>query len=180
MSERQGPLARVFFGLPVDHALDAHLDTLVKAAVDEAQGRAVPAANLHATLAFLGNVTRDAVASLARMGDALPCERFVLHLDRLGSFKGAGVAWIGPSRLPQALITLHTALSQRLAEGGYRVDDRPYQPHVTIARHCRHALSPRAIAPIAWPVTRVVLYESITAAGGPRYEPRASFALERE
>jgi 2'-5' RNA ligase len=179
MHALETPTARLFFGLPVDGALDRHFDTLVKGFVDDAQGRAVPAENLHATLAFLGSVPRDALCDLRSIGAALPRAGFGLVLDTVGSFQGARVAWIGPSQRPGALLALHEALTERLREDGYRVEARPYLPHVTVARHCHRALATRTIAPIAWPVTRIVLYESITAAGGPRYEPRASYALER-
>ena len=169
--------ARLFFGLPVDAALAEHETTLVPALVQEAQGRPVPAHNLHATLAFLGSVPIGSIGELTGIGAALPRTMLQLTLDCVGSFRAARVAWLGMTRVPAALAALHAALRARLAAAGMRVEDRPYQPHVTIARHCARMLQPRGITPIAWPVRRIVLYESVTAPDGPVYTPRAAWAL---
>jgi 2'-5' RNA ligase len=40
-------------------------------------------------------------------------------------------------------------------------------------------LTRRSIAPLAWHVDRLVLYESISAEGGPRYEPLATWRFTR-
>ena len=170
--------ARVFLALPIDGALDACLDTLLPAIVEEAQGRIVPVSNLHATLAFVGAVPLEDVERLIEIGEALPRAGFELALDTLGSFRGARVAWIAPSMLAPALMTLHAALDARLREAALRVEERPYHPHVTIARHCRRVVATRSLAPIPWPVRRVVLYESVTTPQGPRYDARASWPLE--
>lgn len=172
--------ARVFFALPIDAAVDAHLDSLVPRIVAESDGRAVPAGNLHATLAFIGAVTRDELEQLIEIGSATAGAPFDLALDTVGSFKGARVAWLAPSRLPPALMVLHEALTTRLRAGSFRVEDRPFHPHVTLARHCRRAIAARTIAPIAWRVRRMVLYESVTMPQGPRYEPRAAWPFDDE
>ena len=171
------PFARVFYGLPLDDALEA-LAPLLPAIVEEAQGRPVPAANLHATLAFVGSISREAFDRLARIGQELPRAPIALALDTVGSFRGARVAWVGPSSLPPELTRLHDALSARLREDAFQVEDRPYRPHVTVARHCKHALPARSIGALPWRVRRIVLYESIGAEGGPRYEPRAQWPLD--
>ena len=169
--------ARLFFGLPVDAALAEHETTLVAALAQEAQGRPVPAHNLLETLAFLGSVPIGWMTDLSEIGAALPRTRLQRTLDRGGSVRAARVAWLGMARVPTALVSLHAALSARLTAAGMRVDDRPYHSHVTIARHCARTLRPRAITPIAWPVQRIVLYESVTAPDGPVYTPRAAWAL---
>lgn len=178
MTTQDARTARLFFGLPLDDALAPYAGTLVPALVEEAQGRAVPPRNLHATLAFLGSLPGSAIAPLAKVGAALPRATLDLALDRAGSFAAAHVAWLGMEHVPPALVALHAALKARLVAAGLRIEDRPYQPHVTIARHCARMLRPRAITPIAWQVRRIVLYESVTAPGGPVYTPRAHWALE--
>jgi len=169
--------ARMFFALAMDRALDAALDAHAVELAAATEGRPVPAANRHATLAFIGVVPRAELARLVGIGVALPDAPFDLALDTLGAFKGARVAWVGPSHLPPVLVALHDAVAARLRDEGFPVDARPYHAHVTLARHCRHTLAERRVAPIAWPVRSVVLYESITAPQGPRYEPRAQWAL---
>ena len=169
-------VARMFYGLPVGDCARA-ITPLVPAIVEEAQGRAVPRENLHATLAFVGAVPQDAVTRLVRIGDALPRPSLVLLLDTVGSFRGARVAWIGPSQVPLPLARLHDALARALRADGFAVEERPYHPHVTLARRCGRIVAPRTIEALEWRVPAIVLYESIGAPGGPRYEPRAQWPL---
>jgi 2'-5' RNA ligase len=169
--------ARMFFALAIDRALDGALDAHAAALVAATGGRAVPATNRHATLAFIGTVPRTDIVRLTTIGAGLPRTPFDLALDTIGTFKGAHVAWIGPSGIPAELVSLHGILAAQLFEQRFPVDERPYHAHVTLARHCRRTLPQRGVAPLAWPVREVVLYESITAPQGPRYEPRAHWPL---
>ena len=142
-------------------------------------GRAVPEANLHATVAFIGAVAHAAIAPLQALGGALPRAPLEVSLDTLGGFAHAQVAWIGAARVPDALTSLHAALSAALAAGGFSVETRPYHVHVTLARRCRRPLRRASVTPpLAWRVDRLVLFESINAGAGPRYEPLAAWPLE--
>lgn len=49
------------------------------------------------------------------------------------------VAVLVPGRVPAALIDLHAALAATLAAAGLPVSERPYLPHVTLARNGRGA-----------------------------------------
>jgi len=171
------PAARLFFGVPVAAPLREALGALADALAARARGRAVPVANLHATLAFLGTVPRDRVAELRSIGDALRGRRCKVELDRIGSFRGARVAWIGTAAIPVPLAALQADLAQRLADAGWTLDARPFSLHVTLARHCRVALATDTVPALAWPVAQVALFESIGTADGPRYEPLAAWPL---
>lgn len=174
-----GATARLFFGLPIEGALRAPLEALARALAAASGGRAAPAADLHATIAFLGSLPHDRIAPLRAIGAALGADAVEVTLDTVGSFRAARVAWIGPSRVPRGLTALHAALTAKLAASSFALDARPYHPHVTLARHCRKALPRAGIEPLEWRIERVVLYESIGATGGPRYEERAAWPLTR-
>ena len=169
--------ARMFYALAMDRTLDGALDAHAADLVSETGGRAVPSANRHATLAFVGAVPRADVERLRAIGAGLRGAGFELSLDTVGSFKGARVAWIGPSRPGTDVLALHASLAARLAEEAFHIDERPYHVHVTLARHCRRTIAQRRVQAIAWRVRAVVLYESITAEQGPRYEPCAEWPL---
>lgn len=166
----------MFYGLPLDGAQESVVP-LIRDVVDATQGKPVPAANLHATLAFVGAVSRDVIGDLVRIGTELPRTPIALALDTIGSFRGARVAWIGPSRLAPSLTALHQALDGCLRDAGFPVETRAYHPHVTLARHCRRVVAERTIDPLPWSVQRIVLDELIGAEGGPRYEPCAQWPL---
>lgn len=170
--------ARLFFALPVDPALAATLAPIARDVARQCGGRAVPHENLHATLAFLGSVAHAAIAPLKSMADALPRASFDVSLDTLGGFRQAQVAWIGAAHVPPPLLEVHAALSGALAAGGFSVDARPYRVHVTLARHCRAPLRRTTTPPLAWRVDRIVLFESVTAAAGPRYDVLETWRLD--
>ena len=171
--------ARLFFALPVDAPLAEALATLAHSAAAASGGRALPAGNLHATVAFIGSVPREAIATLRAIGAALRAPALEVALDTLGSFRGARVAWIGPSDVPAALLELHGALSAQLGAASFTLEARPYHPHITLARHCRHPIARRGVPPLAWRIDELVLYESVSAQGGPRYEPLDAWPLAR-
>lgn len=173
-----GGKARLFFALPVDPTLASALAPLARDVAQQTGGRAVPHDNLHATLAFLGSVAHASIAPLKSMADALGRPSFDVSLDTLGGFRQARVAWIGASHVPPALLELHAALSQALAAGGFSIEQRPYHLHVTLARHCRAPLRRTTTPPLAWRVDRIVLFESVTAAAGPRYDAINTWALD--
>jgi 2'-5' RNA ligase len=170
--------SRLFFALPVDASLAAVLAPLARDVAQQCGGRAVPEANLHATLAFLGTLAHADIPRLRSIADALPRAAFDVSLDALGSFGHAQVAWIGASRLPDVLVQLHAALSAGLAADGFPIETRPYHLHVTLARHCRRPQHKTAIAPLAWRIDRIALLESVTAGAGPRYDALASWPLD--
>jgi 2'-5' RNA ligase len=171
--------ARLFFGLPVDAGLADTLAALAQHAASASGGRAMPKANLHATIAFIGSVPRATIAELSTIGESMRADAIDVTLDTLGNFRGARVAWIGPSFVPESLRKVHAALTSQLTAAGHTLDARPYHPHITLARHCRHPFARREVAPLAWRVEDLVLYESISAEGGPRYEPLATWRLTR-
>ena len=137
----------------------------------------MPAANLHATLAFLGDVHRAVLPRLEVLGAATTRSPLELSLDRVGSFPRAGVAYVAASHVPAALLDLHAQLAQALTAERFRLDARPYRPHVTLARHCRQPLRDHAVPARAWRPRCLALYESVTAPEGAQYEVLASWPL---
>jgi RNA 2',3'-cyclic 3'-phosphodiesterase len=120
--------------------------------------RPLPAARLHLTLHFLGQVPRGRLPTLYE-GLQLPVNPFVLEFaDCQRWCRGLLVAL--PESVPRELSDLHASLGQALRRLDLPVEDRPFRPHVTLSRHCAaDALSlPRA--PLRWPVRGYVLAQS--------------------
>jgi 2'-5' RNA ligase len=162
---------------------------------------------LHLTLLFLGEVAPERVAALAgRLGDAFASHPALpLRLAGGGTFppgRPARVAWVGVTAPPelgplQAAVTqaAREALDPPAAPGGpspgapnasTASDERPYRPHVTLAR-CPSpwprgavekwaAAFPGEIGP-PFLATRGVLVESRLSPQGPRYRNLAELPL---
>ena len=172
-------LLRVFFALWPDAGARDALATLSRAVVGQAGGRAPAAENLHLTLAFVGEVAFERVEVLRAVGLAATAgmPAFDLSLDRVGAFRGSGIAWAGASSVPAELARLVSQLNDALTAQGFPTDPRPFQAHVTLARRCRRAPAALRVAPITWTVDGMTLNASELAPGGSRYRELAGWPL---
>ena len=140
-------------------------------------------ANVHLTLAFLGEVTPEAATEVQAMIKR-PWKQpaFWVGLSGAGAFPPAGpprVIWLGFGAGGAGLRTLHAEVETRLEPLGLRPERRPYHAHLTIGRvkrvtpavgaRIRPALRVMKLPPMRWLVDRVVLYESRLSAAGPSY-----------
>jgi len=168
---------RVFFALVPDAATQALLGVLARDVALRAGGRPIVNANIHLTLAFVGEVDPDRIDVLREIVIALPREAFVLTLDCVGTFRRAEIAWIAPSHAPAPLLELQSHLAAALAKDDFRIEERPFHAHVTLARHCRRPIAKAHSMPIEWRVRRVALLASIAGHGGVCYRELAGFRL---
>jgi len=151
---------RVFFALWPDPPATAALAAAAVELAALAGGKAVPAAKIHLTLAFLGDVGEDRLEIARSAASRLRCKAFDVALDQAGSFRGARVAWVGSRKPARGLVELHAALIGELAACGFPPDERPYTPHATVARKIGRPVERRAIAPIEWRARELSLVES--------------------
>ncbi len=131
-------MPRLFVGLELP---DPVLELLLEMRQDIAGARWQNANQLHLTLAFIGNV-EDATADSIRAGlHCLAADSFQLQLQGVGRFGSAEHPrnlWVGVS--PEApLVAIHGQVQSILKAAGLAPDDRPYKPHVTLARMGRNA-----------------------------------------
>jgi 2'-5' RNA ligase len=130
---------RLFLAVALDdatrHALAARLAAM---AGDGLPGKVVAAGNWHLTLRFLGpttDVSRDLL--LAALDDGLDQPRFTVRLTGLGAFprpKAATVLWIGVDDPAGGLNQIAEACEEAARAVGFDPEERPFHPHVTLAR----------------------------------------------
>ena len=161
-------MPRLFFALWPDEPARAALAPLARRVALEGGGRAVPGANLHLTLAFLGDVPQDRVDAAKAAASGIRGDRFELVLDRTGAFRRSGVGWAGPAKAPGELVTLQSALDSALRASGFALEDRPFAPHLTLARKLVRPVATTQIEPVAWRVTRFALVASAREKGAYR------------
>lgn len=144
--------------------------------------RPVPLANLHITLAFLGEIS---VHRLERL--CLSVEEYLrrkpvsggrLNLDQVGYWPKPRICWLGPTQWPAELNQLAEGL-ERLgnAEGGKRKRS-PFQPHITLYRACENAPPAPASPPsFSFDYQDFALMESRQGRRGVSYHPLAHWQL---
>ena len=102
---------------------------------------------------------------------------FLLEFDEIGGFRRAGITWLGSTAPPAELTALHHDLARALQSRGFSVDERPYAPHLTLARRSTTLIDRRLSQPIRWRVTSFALMASELARGGPVYRTIAEWPL---
>ncbi len=93
---------------------------------------------------------------------------FDVTIDAIGVWPESRILWAAPLDPPEALGELEAALSERLAEQGFRFEDRIYRPHVTLARRARPIEA--AVEPVRWRVEELALVESFPDGRNVHYE----------
>ena len=150
---------RCFIGIPVPPALSA---TLTANPVPPT-ARPVPAANLHLTLAFLGERSRSQLEPLPpALKNALArLPAFTVTLSTLDVFPEPGARiWAAHARREPALLDLHRQIWDLLGQAGIDAEPRQFLPHVTLARAAAPLQAEPAPGPWVLPVKLVMLYES--------------------
>ena len=169
-SATRAPSLRLFYALWPDEQTRDQLAAL-QAGI---HGRKVDIANLHLTLAFLGNQPRDSLTMLDAVMQSLSLTPFLLTLDGYGYFSKPQIVWAGPSSPPEALMSLQRSLWESLSDHGVALKPvAGFRPHVTLARDAER-LDRAWESPVEWPVGTIALVESIAVPGGVRYRPLAS------
>lgn len=162
----------MFLALWPDAAIRRALQVAARPAVAASGGRAVPAANYHLTLAFLGLQPRSQWDAI---GDAVSRQvplTGTLRLERLGHFRAERVLWAGPQRTPHVLSRQASRLRAALVANGVSFTPGPFRAHVTLARRIAQASS-FDIEPIRWDYAGVSLIESDRTR--PRYKVLAQW-----
>jgi len=127
-------------------ALQAHIACLSRALP---RVRFQPPDSLHLTLAFLGELDDEqlAAATQAAVAAAPAVSPFTLTVVGLGVFgppSAPRVLWCGVGGDVPALLRLQAALADRLDAAGFPREQRPFAPHLTLARF-KQPLDPAAL-----------------------------------
>jgi 2'-5' RNA ligase len=178
---------RLFIGIPLAAAVVDELMLLVaqlKAPNDGLRWSAE--AGWHITLQFLGSTSAGQYECVTAGLRRIRCKAFEIQLESPGFFDRAGVFFAGV-RLSSELTGLQQQVVAATKPCGFVPEDRPYHPHITLAREKsgRHAL--RALKSTlkgetqfsGFEANEFLLYESFPGPGGSRYEVRERFALHQ-
>lgn len=164
-------------------------DQLIRLQTDVPTARWSKPHQLHLTLFFIGETER--VPAVKEALAAVDSPMFRLALVGAGRFPKDGrqpprVLWAGVQSHP-ALMALQKQVTAALTGAGFGAEDRPYSPHVTLARLQTTRPLPqvddflnenRTFQTEPMPVTEFVLFSSVLLPEGPRYKREAVFPLK--
>lgn len=187
---------RIFIAVTLDAATRAQVAALTDAlrsqpAVAAARVRWVPAANLHLTLRFLGELNEHRAVTVAEaLTSRWALSPFQASLGAASLFPPRGaprVVWLDVREGADGLHALHREVERRLAGIGFPPERRPFRPHLTIGRVKRIArraerafagtVGATTVPPMQWTVDRVALMESRLSSEGAAYHEVAAVTL---
>ena len=157
----------------------------------ETSARPVKADNLHITMHFLGDIADEEVmvaheAGARAVADFAPFELSIGEIVCVPPEGKLRMLWANVNDPAGQLADLYMALGEQLGPEGFRVDHRPFNPHVTLTRFRsppRDDAVQQAVADAmksfgSVMVDELVLYTSQLTKGGPVYSALARNALE--
>ena len=169
---------RLFFAITPPEALQQQLVHWRAHTFSEDAGRPIAAANLHLTLAFLGDVSPETSTQLQTLASRIRQPAFDVALDDAGHWPRPGVVWLGCQRPPRGLLQLASLLRAQAARHGCGQPAQPFHPHVTLLRA---ATQPVALPPLGFHLqvsaSEFSLFASEYVQGRTRYRTLASWPL---
>jgi 2'-5' RNA ligase len=185
-----GPGRRLFVAVPAPPDIRdavAELVETVRAGSDPNRRdvRWVRLDGLHLTLRFLGPTEEDGIADVAAAVDraGAATEPFGVAIGGAGAFPSVArprALWLAVTAGVAELDAAARTLDDRLEAVGWPRDDRPYRPHLTLARSdgvrtgpdvARRLIDAAATFETRFRAERMILFESISGGGPARYEP---------
>ena len=181
----------IYLEVSVQASLMRHINRL-RETVPQAQASWSREENMHLTLKFLGDIQTSKLSNLSNAAALAVASfsSFEITLADTGVFPQHGaprVLWIGVKDESGKLAELHTRLEQACAEEGFVREERPFHPHLTIAR-LRKPQGATTLAaahkemrfePVAVAVEELLVIRSEPSGAGSRYTIISSHRLER-
>ncbi|MDP3921392.1 MAG: RNA 2',3'-cyclic phosphodiesterase [Candidatus Omnitrophota bacterium] len=180
---------RTFLALPIAESFPREIKFFLEFISSRVDGiNWVRAENTHVTLHFFGRTSRDDVAVIKDVAGPLAekCAPIAVNLREVGYFPNQQqprITWIGLGGKLDDLLTMQQSLEHSLKLRGFPVEERPFRPHVTVGRTRKGESAVGSLDAVEMQPTetriidKIILYQSLPAPGGPRYEPLETFPL---
>jgi RNA 2',3'-cyclic 3'-phosphodiesterase len=175
-------VTRTFIALMIPSEWADYLGAVSRGLAAKTEGLSwVHAENIHITLRFLGDLDDSGVQRVcdlvARAAGEEPAPR--ASLGSIGAFPNLTrprVVWVGLAEGSAAVAALASAVNGALERGGFGAPDKPFRPHLTLARVRERARFLEAIREAAPPkpppgtlLDRVCVMKSELHPAGARY-----------
>jgi 2'-5' RNA ligase len=146
--------------------------------------------NIHVTLVFLGDTEERRITESDLIMKEICTQFNSFHFSIAGagifkSFRDPRVIWAGIHET-ESLVRLYTLISGKLKETGSRLEERNFNPHLTLGRiknlsdteTLRKLIEDYRDKPVqSIKVSEVIYYESILRPEGPIYKPLGIYSL---
>src|SRR5262245_18984155 len=149
--------------------------------------------NVHLTLKFLGEIDKKLVSKVEQvcLETITSMSPFELNVNRIGLFpneRHPRVLWVGLGGEIETLEKLQEQLDERLAGIGFEVEEKDFQPHLTVGRirsnkNLREMLKRSdgySLPTLSFVVEEIVLMKSDLLSSGACYSELAKARMKRD
>jgi 2'-5' RNA ligase len=130
---------RTFIALDIEENVRQNISNFMEkvSALQNKGVKFVESNNLHVTIKFIGDIPQENVDSVISTLGEIASEPFEVDIKGIGGFpsndRQPRVLWVGIEK-NEALLRLFDAVDRRLFTAGISRDQKPFYPHLTIAR----------------------------------------------
>jgi len=184
-------MKRIFIALKIDPGDNLiRMISTIRSLLGSEKINWVDPVNLHLTLAFLGDTDEERIkiADIAIRGKCRGSGEFSFDLRGTGvfrDFRDPRVIWAGIGECSR-LTSINDLIMSGLKDTGFRLEERPFRPHLTLGR-IKFIKNSRALESAIQKyrdiyfqqvnISEVIMYESILKPEGPVYKPVSRFKL---
>lgn len=166
---------RLFFALLPDSQAKAQI-VAISQQLPADRLRIYSEANLHQTLVFLGEFAETQLMELISTCQSIHLPPITMQFEALHFWPQPRVLCLLAQNQSPALQDLVKILQDIATEFGIKPDQRPYRPHITLARKASEAIK-LDFAPIRYTADEFVLMQSQSTDNGPVYKPLYCWSL---
>ncbi len=174
---------RVFAALPLPEETRIEVTRVGKLIKRKYENiKLVEKSNIHLTIHFFGEVNDREIEHLYSVmnNEQLVIDRLRASLGKIGFFPSRGnprVIFIDIEDGKESIYKFHGIFETLIGEAGFKIEKRPFQAHITIARNKSARIDHSELKvedsykKISFIFDRFVLYQSILHRNGPEYIP---------
>ncbi len=163
---------RIFIGVDLDEGIRGKIARFLEGVSGFApEARWVRPESLHVTLKFIGEQKAEQIEAITQRLRRVESAPFEAQVSRYGFFptaKSPRVFWVGIQAGPQ-LAQLASDIDAAVAELGVPREERPYSPHLTVARTGGRSADPKWRKGDGPNSTFAVLQKRLAAMGEPDF-----------
>ncbi len=168
-------MKRLFLALWPDDETRKRIDKLNQA-INLKGLKKVKCDNLHVTLVFLGNVDVETQVLISESAQNISAQSFILNFDHLDYWRKPRILCLTASQQEPKLLALVDALKNACGTCGIKTEERPYKPHITLARKAVSNADVE-VGSIVWLAQSFCLAESYSTPDGVHYQILQSWNL---
>lgn len=128
---------RLFIGITFQEEVNREIRSFSDKLKEQSlKGKFTSEGNIHLTLVFLGETEEDKLPEIDACLKSIFVEPFAIKIGGLGMFekKGGDIYWMAVKR-SRELSELQKKLEQELTSRGFKLENKPFVPHLTLGRN---------------------------------------------